>query len=117
MRIAAVIAGLLFLSACENPLIMSQGAFFRFAELDVLTTIATDKPLSDHAYSLYTGKNCAYTRLKAGRTYCVEDEANPGPEVRCYRTLGSVNCFGVNDPRMGRYQDVGQGNEPMAALN
>lgn len=117
MRNAAVIAGLLLLAACGNPLVTYQATYFPFAEADVLTTIATGKPIADHVYSLYTGKNCAYTRMQAGRTYCVEDEANPAPQVRCYRTLGSVDCFGADDPRKGRYQEVGQGNEPMVTYN
>lgn len=62
------------------------------------SVILTDKTIGDHIISHYSGKNCSSVRLEQGRTYCVEDEANPVADVYCYRTLGSITCYKHPDP-------------------
>lgn len=91
MRILALIGCLIVLSGCTG-LVLAEGA----------SIVATDKGLEDHLVSLTSGKDCSGVRREKGRTYCVEDEANPAPSLFCYRTLANVTCYREPDPHRGR---------------
>ncbi|TCS60145.1 hypothetical protein [Varunaivibrio sulfuroxidans] len=90
------------LGACSSPssvyptTLPAQVA--AFLAVEGTSVILTDKTIGDHIVSHYSGKNCSSVRLEQGRTYCVEDEANPVADVYCYRTLGNVTCYKNPDP-------------------
>ncbi len=109
MRMAAMVFCLTALAGC--------GAFFPYAEVDVITTTATGKTLPDHLVSFYTGKDCSTVRYEGGRTYCREDEPNPNPaeNLYCYNELASVTCYDRPDPYGRGYSEAGQGNGVDAA--
>lgn len=93
---AAVVAAL---SACTEMAVI-EGA----------TVVGTDKTMTDHAISLYKGKNCSTVRKEKGLSYCVEDEPNPAPKVHCYPTLGTPTCYDDPDPFPGGQQEIGHNN-------
>ncbi len=109
MRISAMVFCLIVLGGC--------GQFFPYAEVDVITTMATGKTLPDHAVSFYTGKDCSTVRYEGGRTYCREDEPNPDPAdgLYCYKELAGVTCYDRLDPFGRGYSEAGQGNGVDAA--
>ena len=73
------------------------------AQLEGVSTVVTQKPLTDHVVSFFSGKNCSTIRREKGQTYCEEDELQPGaPKVYCYRALGGVTCYDRPDPFDGQ---------------
>lgn len=78
------------------------------AQLEGVSTIATEKPFTDHVVSFFSGKNCSSIRREKGQTYCEEDELqSAAPKVYCYRALGGVTCYDRPDPFDGqRYQPL-----------
>ena len=45
------------------------------------------------------GESCSFTNLSSGNDFCMtEQEVHVQPEVYCYRTLGSVNCYAEENP-------------------
>ena len=75
-----------------------------------ISTMATEKTLSDHVISYASGKDCSSVRREMGLTYCKEDEKIPPMNVYCYHTLGEVNCYKkpIYDGEQNR---VGQNDE------
>ena len=96
MRILMAMASLMLLDACAG-----------YGVAEGVSIISTEKSLSDHAVSIYSGKDCSTIRLERGDTYCVEDEVVPKLMVYCYRTLGKVTCYDRPDPHKGRHRRVG----------
>ena len=90
--------------------LLVSGCVVHTAGVDAITTMATEKTLTDHVVSLASGKDCSSVRSEMGLTYCKEDEKIPPMNVYCYHTLGSVNCYSkpVYD---GEQQRIGQGND------
>ncbi|MEK7820207.1 MAG: hypothetical protein AAB543_03770 [Pseudomonadota bacterium] len=79
------------------------GAVPGFAQVEGATTVVTEKPLSDHFVSFFSGKNCSTIRREKGQAYCEEDEMRSGaPKVYCYRSIGGVNCYDRPDPFDGQ---------------
>jgi hypothetical protein len=73
------------------------------AQLEGVSTLATEKPLSDHVISIFSGKNCSSIRREKGLTYCEEDELqSAAPKVYCYRSIGGVTCYDRPDPFEGQ---------------
>ncbi|MBM3565110.1 MAG: hypothetical protein FJX42_03235 [Alphaproteobacteria bacterium] len=74
-----------------------------FAQVEGVSTVVTEKPLSDHIVSFFSGKNCSVIRREKGQTYCEEDELKTTQaKVYCYKTLGAVNCYDRPDPFDGQ---------------
>ena len=95
LALVIAISVLAALSAC--------GAIPGFAQIEGMTTVATEKPLSDHFVSFFSGKNCSVVRREKGQTYCEEDELrSAAPKVYCYRSIGGVNCYDRPDPFDGQ---------------
>ena len=45
------------------------------------------------------GESCSFTNLSSGNDFCMtEQEVHVQPEVYCYKTLGSVNCYAEENP-------------------
>lgn len=82
----------------------------QFLPYEVVSIMATDKGLIDHAVSYGSGKNCSVVRKNQGLSYCVEDEKIVEAKVHCYRTLGSVNCYEVEDPFNDNQIQLGNNN-------
>jgi hypothetical protein len=75
------------------------------AQIEGASVVVTQKPLSDHIVSFFSGKNCSTIRREKGLTYCEEDEMQSGsPRVYCYRALGGVTCYDRPDPYEGQYK-------------
>ena len=97
MRTLVTLVSLLALAACNGISIF-----------DTASTVATDKTLTDHAVSYFSGKDCYTVRKQTGRSYCKEDERNPTPTVHCYRNLGGVTCYQDPDPFGDRRKEIGR---------
>ncbi len=99
---------ILALAVLAAAALASCGAVPGFAQVEGATTIATEKPLSDHFVSFMSGKNCSTIRREKGQTYCEEDELrSAAPKVYCYRSIGGVNCYDRPDPFDGQtYQPL-----------
>jgi hypothetical protein len=96
MRTLVTIVVVLALSACNE-----------FSIFGTASVVATDKTLSDHAVSYFSGKHCSTVRKETGRSYCEEDELNPTPSVHCYRDLAGVTCYKQSDPYGDRRRELG----------
>jgi hypothetical protein len=93
-----VAVGVIAVAACD-PLYVGSTA----------SVITTDKLLTDHAISLYSGKDCSTVRVERGQSYCKEDEVNPEPTVYCFRTLGGVDCYSQpTDPSISNRERLGR---------
>ncbi len=78
------------------------------AAVEGASTIVSDKTVSDHVVSLFSGKNCSTVRLEQGKTYCVEDEAKVNHDtLYCYKTLADVVCYQRADHRADPASRVG----------
>ena len=73
--------------------------------LDVVSVINTDRTLTDHAASLFTGRDCSTIRYLDGDHYCDRPPA-PQPALYCYRSLGAIVCHSESDPH-------GDGKQPV----
>jgi hypothetical protein len=78
------------LTACD-PNLMFTGA-------GVVSFVATDKTLTDHAVSLALDRDCSAVRSSRGESYCAA-EAYVMPSEYCYRTLAKVTCYTRPDPQ------------------
>ncbi len=62
----------------------------------------TDKTLTDHALSLYTGKDCTFANIFSDEEICKDKDAEEpvvaGPPLFCYETLGEISCYERPDP-------------------
>lgn len=96
MRILVTIVCLLALAACTE-----------FSVFGTASVVTTDKTLTDHAVSYFSGKDCYTVRKETGRSYCKEDERNPAPTLHCYRNLGGVSCYDEPNPYGDRRKEVG----------
>jgi hypothetical protein len=96
MRTLVTIFFLLALAACNG-----------ISMFGTASVVATDKTLSDHAVSYFSGKDCYTVRKETGRSYCKEDERNPTPTVHCYRNLGGVTCYEKQNPYNDRRKEIG----------
>lgn len=103
MKTAAVMTFLLLLAACS--------AVPQLVGIEGVSTIITDKTLTDQIVSYASGKDCSTVRKERGLTYCVEDELDPQPLVYCYRTLGRASCYDRPDPYNGRQRRLGDNNQ------
>ncbi len=79
----------LLLGACE-PNMLFTGA-------GLVTLVATDKTITDHALSLALDRNCSFVRSSRGESFC-EPEPFVMSTEHCYRTLGGVTCYTNPDP-------------------
>lgn len=80
---------LLALSACDPSMLFSGAG--------VVSFVATDKTLADHAVSLALDRDCSAVRSSRGESYCAPVAYEMATE-HCYRTLGKVTCYLVPDP-------------------
>ncbi len=96
MRTLVTLVSLLALTACSG-----------FSVFSTASTVTTDKTLTDHAVSYFSGKDCYTVRKQTGRSYCKEDESNPKPTVHCYRNLGGVTCYENENPFNDRRKEIG----------
>ena len=96
MRTLVTIVSLLALAACSELSVFGAAS-----------VVATDKTITDHAVSYFSGKDCSTVRKETGRSYCEEDELNPTPPVHCYRDLAGVTCYNQPDPYGDRRQEIG----------
>ncbi|MFQ5763639.1 MAG: hypothetical protein ACE5GT_01810 [Rhodospirillales bacterium] len=103
MRLFAALVASVLLAGCSiiPGVAEVQGAF----------VVGTDKTIEDHIISWTSGKDCSSVRKEQGLTYCVEDEPTVTPNVYCYKTLGSVDCFDRPDPHKGRHQKIGENDQ------
>ncbi len=106
MRIAAIFAFVILLSACSAipGVAQVQGAF----------VVGTDKTIEDHLISYTSGKDCSWIRKEKGLTYCVEDEPKITPNIYCYKTLATVTCYDRPNPLGGRQRKIGDNYNNMA---
>ncbi len=60
-----------------------------------ISTMITDKTLSDHVISTTSGKDCSTVRKELGLTYCKEDDPQllRQKKLHCYNELGKVTCY------------------------
>jgi hypothetical protein len=86
-----VVAALASVLAGCDPSLMMSGA-------SVVSLVATDKTLSDHAVSLATGRNCSTVRMSRGESFCAPEPHAMAAE-HCYRTLGGISCYTRPDPQ------------------
>ena len=106
MRVAVLVLAAAFIGGCSLVPVV--------APVEGISTLTTEKPLSDHVVSLASGKNCSSIRREQGFAYCAEDEVKPPPHnAWCYPTLGSVTCYDSPDPYNGRQTRVGQDQPPI----
>lgn len=84
-KLALCCTAMLFFSACTT----------QFLATDVVSTMATDKTVSDHVISVLSNKDCSSVRQELGLTYCKEDDPRlqKQPKTYCYRELGKVTCY------------------------
>ncbi|MCK4939397.1 MAG: hypothetical protein KAR80_03820 [Rhodospirillaceae bacterium] len=100
----------LWLSGCEfyqvlpKPIVSTVANIF---PIDAALVMTTDKTIEDHVVSGASGKDCSTVRREQGRTYCVEDEANPAPKVTCYSSIGDVTCYSKPDENIPKEKVVG----------
>lgn len=100
MRLASLIA-----AACLSVTAACDAIYVGSAA----TVITTDKTVTDHAVSLFSGKDCSTIRTERGQTYCKEDEVHPEPTVHCYSTLGGVDCYRESeDPSISGRERLGR---------
>jgi len=102
--LAAFLSGCSFYDVMPKPIMSTIGNMF---PIDTALIMTTDKTIADHAVSAASGKDCRTTRQEQGRTYCVEDEPNPAPEVTCYNTIGDVTCYSRPDANVPKEKIVG----------
>jgi len=110
-QVLIVVGFTLMVSACSKFYTMAPRNVLKAAgNLSIVNTgvvMATDKTIADHLISYETGKDCLTSRAEQGRTYCVEDEANPVADVYCYPTLGDVTCYETPNPGRLANEQVG----------
>ncbi|WP_421709242.1 hypothetical protein [Algihabitans sp.] len=91
-------SGLVFaLGACD-PTLLATGA-------SVVTLVATDKTMTDHALSAALDRDCSFVRSSRGESFCVQEPYVMQTE-HCYRTLGNVTCYSRPDPQASDAQRV-----------
>ncbi len=87
----------LSLSACDPSLL--------FTGASVVTLVATDKTMTDHALSAALDRDCSFVRSSRGESFCVGEPYVMQTE-HCYRTLGNVTCYSRPDPQASDTQRV-----------
>lgn len=109
-RFSGVALMALWLGGCEfydvlpNALVSTTANIF---PINAALVMGTDKTIEDHVVSRASGKDCSTVRREQGRTYCVEDEPNPAPEVTCYSSIGDVTCYSNPDKNIPQEKIVG----------
>ena len=106
MRQTLMLLSLLVLTGCSIAT-AAPNALPPLAGVEGLSVIGTKKTITNHIFSLSSGKNCSTIRRDRGQTYCVEDEAVTPPELFCYKTLARVNCYEKQEPYGPNYDTVG----------
>ena len=96
-RLLAASGLALALSACD-PTLLFTGA-------GVVTLVATDKTMTDHALSAALDRDCSFVRSSRGESFCVQEPYVMQTE-HCYRTLGNVTCYSLPDPQASDAQRV-----------
>lgn len=105
----AVIAMALLLSGCDFYSVLPStiiSTVANIAPIDTAVILSTDKTIADHMVSMSSGKDCSTVRREQGRTYCVEDEKTPRPEVVCFKSLGDITCYSKDDPLLPKENQV-----------
>ncbi|MGP1255600.1 MAG: hypothetical protein ACTS10_14370 [Kiloniellales bacterium] len=74
----------LALGACDPSLVVTGAS--------VVTLVATDKTMTDHALSAALDRDCSFVRSSRGESFCVPEPFVMRTE-HCYRTLGNVTCY------------------------
>lgn len=102
-RSAAALLLVLTLGGCWEGWAIAGG-------INAGSLMLTGGTVPDVVVSLVTGKTCSVVRLEQGRTYCREDEPNPKPNVYCYATLATPDCYSEPLPVEARRQELGPEN-------
>lgn len=88
------LAAALGLSACVDPASVAlTGASMGLAA-------ETGKTIPDHVMSYMTGEECSYSHQISGKAWCQPkpSELAEGPERHCYRSIGVMTCYVVENP-------------------
>lgn len=66
-----------------------------WANLEVVSVMATHKTLTDHVATWVTGRNCSSVRAEREGVWCVDwpGPPPPPPQLYCYATLAKPTCY------------------------
>jgi len=111
--LALIIISSSLLSACESTAAVVIGA------ASIATFVQTDKAVTDHAASYFTGQDCSILYAVNDEEYCQDEDARAAEElaareaaeaqraqIYCYRTLGKISCYREPDPLASGYARV-----------
>ena len=111
--LALIIISSSLLSACESTAAVVIGA------ASIATFVQTDKAVTDHAASYFTGQDCSILYAVNDEEYCQDEDAKAAEELAareaaeaqqaqsyCYRTLGKISCYREPDPLASGYARV-----------
>ncbi len=100
MRFLVILLFLVTLNGCSwfaTPVAGPATPYGILVAADAVSMIDTQKTISDHIVSAYTGQDCSsYGYYQQNKPYCLSQKAPEPPvppDYYCYNSISGINCY------------------------